>query len=773
MQLYFPAGDAACTAGVALFNDKLNSGTIDALLAAAGFMLDDATKSKSFYEKLTIWAQGYGDASLEKAQANFEPFTPETNVEKAQYANTLTAFAAAGSSRFAVDNTIFRRLLAVEKIVEDQQTKMAVMEDLLADRRQRNTATNTDPQPGFGDKINAASDANTNDAGDANTNDVDDATTNDADANQTPPGGRTAGIVVAAVLLFVGCVAAFFWRRQRAQSAGQANMGRQRKAYNNNPTYATGYATDGSTARRCQRCGTKVAQCVCIERAASIAQGNFPRTATDEHIDVDGPGLAGNSHPAPADPQPWFVRGVGRGACKARVLAAAEQGSFLVRASQTTAGAYAFCINLGNGRVQEDLATPDAAGKLALHFGKGGAKGTPSFPDLHSLVEYCQTNMISPKAGTAFTLGSFAPALPAGGPHPDAADGSDAVYACTYGEVDAGLLAFHNRVVVATHEIYDSLAANPLAALDSAAPVPLADAIKAAEEHCGSLAADFADAQTFAIQNAAALARFNVSHDVVKAIFMYTKEGNLYKKMNAALGNYGDEADPRSKLPHYVPFAQWLRSSLALLPKVQQIVYRGVNLPHTVLLNGARAGDTITWLSFASTTLNPSVLRAKEFLNAVVSITDGKVVDVQNLDNMYSNVAPEEKTIFQIDVCRGVNIEPFSAVQGEDEVLLAAGSTFIITGINLWRHGITEVRLKQIDDAGGRTPASIDESAFNPIDVYMALDPEVDTNYGIYAGTGGTGETAVYSVSAELESTPAEGPCSSPAAAGIGGNTEV
>lgn len=161
------------------------------------------------------------------------------------------------------------------------------------------------------------------------------------------------------------------------------------------------------------------------------------------------------------------------------------------------------------------------------------------WPRHHSLaiVEYCQTNMISPKAGIALTLGSFAPALPAGGPHSDAADGSEAVYACTYGEVDAGLLAFHNRVVVATHEIYDSLADNPLAALDSAASVPLADAIKAAEEYCGSLAADFVDAQTFAIQNAAALAWFNVSHDVAKAIFMCTKEGNLYKKMNAALGN--------------------------------------------------------------------------------------------------------------------------------------------------------------------------------------------------------------------------------------------
>lgn len=64
-------------------------------------------------------------------------------------------------------------------------------------------------------------------------------------------------------------------------------------------------------------------------------------------------------------------------------------------------------------------------------------------------------------------------------------------------------------------------------------------------------------------------------------------------------------------------------------------------------------------------------------------------------------------------------------VQGEDEVLLAAGSTFIITSINLWQHGITEVRLKEIDDTGGRTPASIDESVFNPMDVLTCTWPSI------------------------------------------------
>lgn len=303
-----------------------------------------------------------------------------------------------------------------------------------------------------------------------------------------------------------------------------------------------------------------------------------------------------------------------------------------------------------------------------------------------------------------------------------------------YGEVDPGLLQFYNRVVVSAHEIYDALAENPLAPLDSQPPVSFAAAINAAEVHCGTLQADVAEARAFADLNGAVLSqRFGIGRDTIMIIYMYTKECNLYKKMNAALGNYGDEVDPRSKLVHYLPFVQLLKSALAMLPKVQQIVYRGVNLPHTALLNGAQVGDMIQWWGFVSTTVKPSVLRAKEFMHAVVSIADGKVADVQNLDSIYSNVAPQKKTIFQIHVCNGAEVKPFSAVQGEDEVLLAAGSWFLITGIGMWRHGVTEVRLQQMDGATSTSRTS-GEFAFNSIDLYMAPDPEVDTNYSVLDG---------------------------------------
>lgn len=95
-------------------NDKLNSGTIDALLEDAG-MLDDATKSKTFYERLTIWTREVPiNAFLKEAQATFQPFTPETLFEKARYATTLAVFTAAAYSGNAVEHEALRRILALE-----------------------------------------------------------------------------------------------------------------------------------------------------------------------------------------------------------------------------------------------------------------------------------------------------------------------------------------------------------------------------------------------------------------------------------------------------------------------------------------------------------------------------------------------------------------------------------------------------------------------------------------------------------------------------------
>lgn len=448
--------------------------------------------------------------------------------------------------------------------------------------------------------------------------------------------------------------------------------------------------------------------------------------ASDEYIGVTGGD--GSSHPGPTD-QPWFVRGTDRGECKARVAAAKQKGAFLVRISRHSPGGYVFCINLGNGRVQEDLAKPDSAGRnLALYFANGKKKATPWLADLPLLVKHCQTNALSPKADVTLQLGNAAPPLPTDTVYALVPSASDAVYSCLYGEVDSGLLNFYNRVVVANHEIYDALADNPLAALASAPDLSLADAIGKAENHCGPLTFVLDEAEMFAAENVSQIQLSNpdISDEVVKTVFAYTRESDLYKKMNAALGNYGSDADPRSNLVDFLPFVKLLKHSLSLLPKRRPgIVYRGVKRPYTDLLNGASFGGTLTWFSFTSTTADPKVLRKKEFLNATVNIdpVTKAVSSVKNLGIYGAAAQPSGKTIFQIHTINGVNISPFSAEEDEDEIILPAGSTFRITGINDWHDGITEVRLREIDDDDGGKDDFQQDPLYMNINQYMAVDP--------------------------------------------------
>lgn len=429
--------------------------------------------------------------------------------------------------------------------------------------------------------------------------------------------------------------------------------------------------------------------------------------------------------------QPWFVRGMDKGECKARVAAAKKQGSFLVRVSRKTAGAYVFCINLGDGQVQEDLAKPGRGGQLALYFNQKGA--TPPQPDLVSLVEYCQTHSLTPSVGITLKLGVAAPAVLAEYAQ-RAATASDAVYATLYGQVDSGLLQFYNRVAVENHEKDEPRPDNdPLAALASTPTVSLEKAIKAAEIDCGagSLAEFLRKARAFRANNAADLSRFQMPDEAIETFYMYTVESPLYKKMNAALGNYtldDDEDDPRSKLKHYLPFVKLLAAAIDLLPSVRQIVYRGANQPYEVLLNGKGVGEIITWWGFTSTSEKTRALQTPAFLNAVVTTTpDGTVIGVNNLE-VYANLGPPpKKTIFQIHTISGVNIKCFSPLD-EDEIILRAGTRFLITSIKLWKHGITEVRMTEVDSFSN---AADEPVAYNEIDHYMALDPEVNANYAV------------------------------------------
>jgi hypothetical protein len=442
-----------------------------------------------------------------------------------------------------------------------------------------------------------------------------------------------------------------------------------------------------------------------------------------------------------------------KAACKAQVFSAST-GDFLVRESQKHPGSYAVCVNLGSGQVQEDLVKRDpATGDYTIKFCAG-----QSFPDLVSLIHHCQTHAISPKKGITLKL-----AQPAGVMYADpssvnvAVSAADAVYGCLYGEVDSGLLNFFNRVVVEEAEIYDPLAENPLGSVSDANAVSLAVALDTAANHCGSVEAIFTSAKQFAIEKAATL-RFRfpkMTASFVEIIVMYTAESELYKKMNRAFGGFG-KPKGRAMSVHYRQYAHLLISALQCLPEVQRIVYRGVLMSHTELLNGKTVGDTITWWPFVSTTGSPSVLRKKAFFDAEVRIdkATGKIIGVENNQNTYERNPTKvtHKTIFVIITLAGYHIVGFSFSVDEDEYLLLPGSKFLIEGILKWHNGITEVRLRQVAspyslsvrDTGSSSSASrgevrgdaADHLVYGEIDVYMVPDSNEDVYEPMNGGGG-------------------------------------
>ena len=543
-------------------------------------------------------------------------------------------------------------------------------------------------------------------------------------------GGGVAAAAVITLLTIIGVLLGILFRRKRMQSAKATAAGvelqededrRNTMQMEDNPHLAA----------------LKAKKKAAMSKAGSTVH-NYA------YVDVDTPDpleLPANVHVNLKEN--WFVGKMQKGDCKARVLAA-KRGSFLVRSSKTTPGAYALCINLGDGRVQKDLAKPEvdaATGKAALlmpriYFSKS-KQSIQSFPDLQSLVQHCQQHPITPKHGCTLKLGRAARPLLLENAA-TSASASDALYSCTYGEIDSNLLDFYKKVVVGNHEIYDSSdTSNPLAPIEGTPSVSLKEAIKRAEAHCGVIPDDYvtAAAKCAAMHAKKATGKKpdqkrqderNLEAIDIQSIFLYTIPCELYKKMNAALGKYGDEPDPRGNVVHYMPYIKLLTTSLTKLPKVRTIVYRGVKMPASVLLGGLKEGEIIKWWSFTSTTTNANALKTKEFLDADVQVNPQtkEIIDVRNTE-YYSAGGGDvaEKTIFQIDVCSGVNVRPYSAIPQEDEILLMPGSRFRIRSIKKWRHGITEVRMEQLDvDGDGNGGGS---TRWGEIELYMAVKPDV------------------------------------------------
>jgi hypothetical protein len=452
----------------------------------------------------------------------------------------------------------------------------------------------------------------------------------------------------------------------------------------------------------------------------------------------------------------WYVPQMNKAECKTQVFGAST-GDFLVRDSRTHPGSYAICINLGNGRVQEDLIKRGQSGTYTIKFCKD-----QSFPDLVTLVQHCQTHSVSPKHDITLKLGQ-----PAGVVYSDpssamvGASVDDSIYGCQYGEVDSGLLNFFTRVVAVQAEIYDALVENPLTLMAGMKAVSLPIALQTAATHCGSVDNAFLHAKQLATEKAKLISLFpRLNVRFIEVILMYTANSQLYKMMNAAFGGYGKEKG-RAMAIHYLPYAQLLISAVKCLPEVQMIVYRGVQMSHTLLLNGSKVGDTITWWPFVSTTGSPKVLRKKAFFDAVVKIDKltGKVVGVENNSNIYESnpTKVKHKTIFVIITLAGYHIVGFSAFEDEDEYLLLPGSKFLIERIKTWHNGITEVRLRQVASpyslsarkkgSSSATRRKIqgeaaDELIYGEIDVYMAPDSKEEVYEPMDVGS-----SIVYSMS--------------------------
>lgn len=185
--------------------------------------------------------------------------------------------------------------------------------------------------------------------------------------------------------------------------------------------------------------------------------------------------------------------------------------------------------------------------------------------------------------------------------------------------------------------------------------------------------------------------------DQAASIHLYTQESPLYVALNAALGGWA--SDGRDGIPHYLPYTQLAIDALKSLPSEPMIVYRGIrSIPLSVLLGTRTVGDMLTWWSFTSTTGTSDVLRDSQFFGIGAEFGERTVFKIKTK----SAVSIKRFSDFGMDFeyyLQPVNKHGKVDGQNEDEFLLMPGSTFVITGIETYTNGVTEVEMEEIEGA--------------------------------------------------------------------------
>jgi len=151
--------------------------------------------------------------------------------------------------------------------------------------------------------------------------------------------------------------------------------------------------------------------------------------------------------------------------------------------------------------------------------------------------------------------------------------------------------------------------------------------------------------------------------DEMSALFLYTTQSPLYRKLNATL------RDPkRKKAEPYFGYLRLMFEALSKLPSFSGSLYRGVGLD---LRKQYPKGGTVTWWGVSSCT--PKLSVAKGFLGS-----SGK------------------RMLFEVEASRAVSIKDFSAYQKEEEYLLAPGTQLQVVDVKTTK-GLTTVKLEELD----------------------------------------------------------------------------
>lgn len=246
---------------------------------------------------------------------------------------------------------------------------------------------------------------------------------------------------------------------------------------------------------------------------------------------------------------------------------------------------------------------------------------------------------------------------------------------------------------------------NPLSRLESTPQISFAEAVALLKDHCtGNIVAESAAALDYAtahphIGTERSSGAGVLTVDDIAVLHMYTMETDFYPRLNQELGGYGRGA-ARTAINAFLPIAKLLAAAMAKLPPLMVKLFRGVKMTYKAILGeDVKVGGLVNWYQFTSCSTSPEVLKDENFLGPE---TGG--------------------TVFQIMGVTGINIKPYSAIEGEDEVVLPPGSTFTVDKITPWKFGVSEVRMRQLVDIEMGSSGGGDSVVVEPVDVYDDVD---------------------------------------------------